>query len=106
MDKLLNFLGICRRAGKLAVGNDVVIDAVRGGEAKLVMLCSDISTNTEKKLRKTIDESGVRILRLNRSKEELGFAIGKFAAITAATDKGFADKLCELINNETGGISV
>ncbi len=106
MDKLLNFLGICRRAGKLAVGNDVVIDAVRGGEAKLVMLCSDISPNTEKKLRKTIDESGVRILRLNRSKEELGFAIGKFAAVTAATDKGFADKLCELINNETGGISV
>ena len=100
MDKLLNFLGLCRRAGRLVTGNDIVIDAVENGDARLVIVASDISANTEKKLRRVCDELYVPILTVNRTKEELSVAIGKFAAVVAVTDKGFADKLTELINND------
>lgn len=106
MDKLLNFLGLCRRAGKLTAGNDMTVDSVLNGNARLVIVARDISRNTEKKLRRVCVDFQVPILTIDRTKEELSAAIGRFAAVTAVTDKGFAEKLTELINNETGGNSV
>ena len=40
MDKALGFLGICRRAGKLLIGEDGVSGAARSGEARLLMTAS------------------------------------------------------------------
>ena len=37
MDKALNFLGLCRRAGKLLIGEDGVSGAARSGQAVLLM---------------------------------------------------------------------
>lgn len=106
MDKLLNFLGLCRRAGKLLTGNDVVTDAVRNGEARLVIVSSDVSKNTEKKLRAVCGSYSVEILKLNRTTDELSASIGKFAAVAATTDSGFAKKLSTLIMNDIGGTCV
>ena len=49
MDKVLNFLGMCKRAGSLVTGEDGALGAVRSGEAKLVMLAADAAENTSKK---------------------------------------------------------
>ena len=35
-DKLMSLLGLCRRAGKLVLGNDPVIDSINLKKAKLV----------------------------------------------------------------------
>ncbi len=96
MDKLLNFLGLCRRAGKLITGNDMVIDAVRGGGAELVLTASDISPNTEKKIKKTCGEYGVELIKIDRDKDEISQAIGRFAAVAAITDTGFARNVAKL----------
>lgn len=100
MDKLLNFLGLCRRAGKLVTGNDPVTEEVVGRKAKLVLVSWDISKNTEKKLLTACHRNDVKVLKLPRTTEQLSHAIGKFSAVVAVMDTGFAKKLTELIENE------
>lgn len=48
------------------------------------------------------DECNVKTLTMNRSKEEIGFA-RKICGVMTTEDKGFADKLEQLIENESGG---
>ncbi len=100
MDKLLNFLGLCRRAGKLVIGKEVVTEEVARRKVKLVLVSSDISKNTEKKILIACQRNDVKALKLPRKKEQISAAIGKFCAVAAVMDAGFAKKLIELIQNE------
>ncbi len=95
-DRLLSFLGLCRRAGKLVIGFDPVREAVETGKAFLVLVAADISANTLKKLNTAIGEFGVPFYTVNRTKDEISFSLGKTCACLAVIDKGFADKLTEL----------
>ena len=86
-DKLLSMLGLCRRAGKLIVGN--------------VIAAGDASQNTVKKLFSTAHMCNVKTLVLNRTKDELGVAVGKYCAVAAIVDAGFAKKVAELAKIES-----
>ena len=44
----LGFLGLIRRAGKLTIGCDPIVDSMKKGTAKLVLMASDISPNKKK----------------------------------------------------------
>ena len=96
-DRLLSFLGICRRAGKLVIGFDPLKDAVEQGKALLVLVASDISGNTLKKVNTVTDGGNVPCYTVNRTKDEISFSLGKTCACLAVIDKGFADKLTQLI---------
>ncbi len=97
-DRLLSFLGICRRAGKLLIGNDPVRDAIETDKALLVIMAQDISKSTEKKISLSVQAKGnVPCYTINRLRDELSFSLGKACAVLAVTDKGFADKLTEII---------
>lgn len=93
-DKLLNFLGLCRRAGKMKIGCDTVIESVENSNAKLVLLAADISENTKKKIISAA--KGTEYVILKHSKDELSFALGKTCAVLSVEDEGFAKKLKEL----------
>ena len=99
-DRILSLLGICKRAGKLITGADTTIDSIRKSKAKLVIFANDFSKSSKKSVQTAADECNVKTLTMNRSKEEIGFALGK---ICGTEDKGFADKLEQLIENESGG---
>ncbi len=100
-DRLLSLLGLCRRAGRLVIGADPVKEAIDTHKAFLVICASDISQNTEKKIRIAVEAKGtVEYHSINRTKDELSFSLGKTCAVLAVIDKGFADKLTELINAE------
>ena len=105
-DKILNFLGLCRRAGKLTIGNDAVVDEVKNGKAKLVIVSGDISLNTEKKLKIICGDNNVECLKLNRSRDELSFSLGKFCVVCAVLDDGFKKKLVQLIKSENQEVTV
>lgn len=100
-DKLLNFLGLCRRAGKLNIGNDLTLDDISKNQCRLVIMASDISKNTEKKVLTNCHQNNVKVAKLNRNKDELSYAIGKFCVVASVIDSGFAKKLRELIDTET-----
>lgn len=100
-DRLLSLLGLCRRAGRLVIGSDPVKEAIDTHKAFLVVCACDISQNTEKKIRAVIETKGnVEYCIINRTKDELSFSLGKTCATLAVIDKGFADKLSELISAE------
>lgn len=100
-DRLLSMLGLCRRAGKLAVGSDIAVDSVLSGKAVLVIAASDASRHTVKKLFSTAHMCNVKALELKRTKDQLGAAVGKYCAVAAVEDAGFARKIAELAKTES-----
>lgn len=96
-DRLLSLLGICRRAGKMAIGFDPAVDSIETDKTKLVLAASDISDNTAKKLKAVADAHKVDFIFIKRTKDELSFSLGKTCALVAITDHGFEKKIRELI---------
>ncbi len=102
-DRILSLLGICRRAGKLTIGADPSIDSIQRHKAKLIIFASDFSKGSSKPVLIAAHAAGVNTFTLDRSKDEVSLAVGKLCGVMAVEDKGFADKLKMLIENESGG---
>lgn len=89
-DRFFNNLGLAMRAGKVVTGEEMVIDSVRSGDAKLVIVSEDASPNTLKKLNDKCSHYQVPIHQYG-SRDQLGASIGKEARVViAVTDAGFA----------------
>ena len=99
-DRLLSFLGLCKRAGYLISGADTVTKAINDDKALLALYASDASANSLKNVLKTAEMKNTSALMLDRSKEELSFALGKHCAVICTTDAGFAKKITELMKEE------
>ena len=92
LDAVLNLLGLARRAGRLAVGEETVAATVRAGDARLLILTEDASEH----LVRRAAHFGKPVLRLTCSKLQLGPALGKSTcAIAAVTDPGLAASVAE-----------
>lgn len=102
-DKLLSLLGLCRRAGKLVIGADPTTESISKGKSKLVIYASDFSKSSLRHIAPAAQTAGVKIICINRSKDELSLALGKLCGVLSVEDKGFAEKLNQLIENEKGG---
>ena len=101
-DRLLSFLGLCKRAGYLISGADTVTRAVNEGKALLVLYASDVSENSLKGVLKAAQDKNVPARMLPRTKEELSFALGKHCGIICTTDKGFAQKILFMTDDSNG----
>lgn len=99
-DKALNMLGLCRRAGKLTLGFDLITGSVEDKSARLVLTASDISKSTLKKLTAVCERENVPVLPLGRTKDELSRSVGRLSAAVAVCDEGFAKSLMKLVNKE------
>jgi ribosomal protein L7Ae-like RNA K-turn-binding protein len=99
-DRLLSILGLSRRAGKAVIGADPVIDAIFNGKAKLVIMADDFSHNSKKNILKACHQCNVAYYVINRTKDDMGYALGKYCAVVAIADKGFSDKIQEIILKE------
>ena len=96
-DRILQFLGLCKRAGRLVSGADTVGKTVREGRARLVLYAADVSDNSLKKVIAAAEEHEIPVHRLTCGKDELGFALGKHCGIICVTDSGFAEKILRML---------
>ena len=104
MDKVLNFLGLCKRAGSLVTGEDGALGAARSGEARLIMLASDAAENTSKKAGFYAETCGIILVRLPYGKDTLGDMLGRrVCAVMAITDKNFAKSFLEKLSSDHPG---
>ncbi len=89
--KALGFLGICRRAGFLLCGHDVVKESVVTGKAELVFLSKDASERLVNEMKKlcSADSRNIPILRTVCTMEDFYKALGKKSAVFSVTDTGF-----------------
>ncbi len=109
MDKFLTLLGLARRAGKLALGEAPVGEAIKKGEAQAVFLASDGAENTRRKLENRLGDRPFYSVPCNKA--ELGRALGReTCAVAAVTDRGLADSLLRVLAENTqrhdGGVTI
>ncbi|PKR78662.1 50S ribosomal protein L7ae [Halalkalibacillus sediminis] len=98
-EKHFNILGLAYRARKIALGEDLILQAIRSKEAKLVVIASDSSENTKKKLTDKCKSYQVPY-HLIDNREKLSRALGKDDRVAVAVlDQGFAKKLEQLLGD-------
>ena len=99
-EKVLHLLGIARRAGRLTLGNDAVIEALRKGHTHLILFASDLSPRTSGGVGFAAKEEGVASVKINATMDEISMALGKRTGVVAVNDQGFAKKLLALCADE------
>ena len=90
--QVLNLLGLAQRAGRLISGEELVVDAIRKGQAKLVFLAQDAGPNLTKKITDKSKTYQVEVVTAF-STLELSIAVGKSRKVLAVTDAGFTKKM-------------
>ena len=99
-EKVLHLLGIARRAGRLSLGNDPTIEALRKGHTEVVLLASDLSPRTAGGVGFAAKEEGVAVVKIKATMDEISMALGKRTGVVAVNDPGFAKKLIALCADE------
>lgn len=95
--KLLNLLGLSRKANMLTLGFDATAEAICRGQVKLLVMATDISQNSLEKISKLIIEHKVPSISVLKS-QDLGLALGREQlAIVGLTDSGLADKFTNIL---------
>lgn len=90
-DPCLGMLGLARRAGKLAFGDELVRQLCADHKARCVLVAADAGESTAKKAAIYAARANVPCITLPHGKEELGAAIGKNGcAVCALSDIGMA----------------
>lgn len=96
MNKTLNLLGIARRAKKLVLGTDNVLNALSSNKIKLILIANDASNTTIDKFEKKAYFYNIPIIKIF-STEQLSKALGvETIKIIGVADQGFAKSIEEL----------
>ena len=98
-NQVVNFLGLCMRAGRIVSGQEACVDLARSGEAALVLMDSSASENTRKRITDACHSHNAALYEL--SEGALGHAIGKKGRMVVALKAdGMSQKLLSLLANE------
>ena len=86
-NKGLNYLALARKAGLAELGEEPVGAVARTGKAYVILVAADASDHTWRRAKSYAAGTEQQCIRLNCTKEEMGFAIGRTSlAIAAITD--------------------
>ncbi len=100
MTKLLNMIGLAKRAGKISTGTFICEKMIKSRTAKLVILASDASENTKKAI-----TDGCKFYHVNMIEaadmDALGHAVGADAlrAVISVNDDNFAKAILDIYLN-------
>ena len=97
-DRLLSLLGLARRAGKLVIGNDAVLESVKSGKSKLVIITADASERTKRNINSACQGAPVR--EIQYSEKDILKAAGKSGKILSIEDDGFAQSITALVQED------
>lgn len=101
MNKLLNLLGLAKKAGKLEVGEEPTGAAARAKDARILLIASDAADNSFRRLRHFAEAGACLYAALPCTKDELGRAVGRTScAMVAVTDIGFAEAIAKKLAEE------
>lgn len=95
--KLIGALGLAHKAGALIKGNEAVHDAVRQKKVVLVLLASDASEGSKKKLLTACAYYGVPIREIASDKDSLAKALGSPSPCAAVAVRNH--EILKLIQN-------
>lgn len=91
--RLYQLIGLAERARKLTSGEEQVVREIKRKRASLVLISSDASWRTKKKMKDKCNHYDVKIAEVG-DRYKLGRAIGKEERVVLAVlDDGFAKQL-------------
>ena len=95
-------LGLARRAGKLSMGHDMVLDAIKKRKSKLILFSSDISERAIEEISFATDRylKSVPCMNLGETMDEIHASLGYRAGIISVNDNNFAHRIMEFLNQE------
>lgn len=97
-EKALNLLGLMRKANAAQIGETDTGTAVRGDDAKLVLLAADASDNAISRAKGFVYGRNVPLVTSPFTKEEISDHVGKNGcSMMAICDTGFADALMKCL---------
>lgn len=99
MDKVFGMIGLAKKAGMLACGEEPVGAACRAREARLLLLAQDAADNTVRRARHFAEAGQCLAVTLPADKAALGRAVGRTScAMLAVTDIGFAAAIAKKLS--------
>ena len=91
MDKVLNYLALARKAGRVELGEEPVGAVARAQKAYLVIVAEDATDHTWRRAKSFVAGTEQICLKVPYSKDQMGEAIGRTAlAMAAFTDPALA----------------
>ena len=89
--RALNYLGLARRGGNIAIGEEPVGIACRSNHGRLLILAKDAADHTFRRARSYTQNGKPPMIRVSFTKDELGTALGCNAcAMAVFTDVALA----------------
>lgn len=99
--KVLGFISLCRRAGRLTTGMDAAVEkAEKGekGEAHLLLLAQDLSPRSAARLRQKLPD--IPVISLPCTMQTLSRYTGKNTGILAVCDENFAGGIRAMMSDD------
>ena len=101
MNKALNYLSLARKGGMVELGEEPVGAIARSGKAYVILVAGDASDHTWRRAKSFAAGTEQQCVRLQCTKEEMGFAVGRSSlAIAAVTDVAMALALVQSLENQ------
>ena len=89
--KILNYLALARKGGRAELGEEPVGAVARALKAHLILVAGDASDHTWRRAKSFAAGTDQQCIRLDCTKEEMGFVVGRQSlAIAAITDAPLA----------------
>ena len=97
--KYLNYLALARKGRLVEVGEEPVGAAARALKAHLILVAADASDHTWRRAKSFAAGTDQQCIRLDCTKEEMGFVVGRTSlAIAAITDVQLALAMVTALN--------
>ncbi len=97
--KFLGMLGLAAKARRLTVGTSLVCTAISKKIPVIVLISSEASENTRKKIKNKCSFYEIRCIETDISGDDISYAIGKTNSVSAVAvnDANFASAIEKLI---------
>ena len=92
--KVLGFISLCRRAGRLTTGMDAAVEKAEKGEAHLLLLAQDLSTRSAARLRQKLPD--IPVISLPCTMQTLS----RYTGILAVCDENFAGGIRAMMSDD------
>ena len=97
-DQVLGLIGIIRKASALVIGEDRVLESLKRGRVKILILPLDAGQTARRLALSSAEDRHIQTVEIPYTAEVLSHAIGLFnCQIAAVTDLGLAKKLTAVL---------
>jgi len=97
----MSMLGLARRAGKLSMGHDMALKAVKEKKARLVIFSGDISPRLIEEFERACGDNSIKCLKIEETINDIHMLLGYKAGVITVNDDNFSHRIEELIELNT-----